>query len=411
MNTSTHTLNAGKNRMRVLVIGGGFAGGMAAVRLAGRSRGRADITVVNPRPTLVHRLRMHQVAAGQTIAAPDLRTILGPRVSLLQGYATGLDPQAGQVTVATDDGERRVGFDRVVLATGSVTEPAPGPGGDHVHAVGDLGSARRLRAAFASLHPGAQVAVVGGGFTGLETVTELAAARPDVRVRLITSGEVGGWFTPAGAEHVRNRLRRLGVETVGEARARAVEPGRVLLDDGAEVPADLTVWCGGFTAPPLARQAGLAVDEHGAALTDAALQSVSHPHVMAVGDAGHAPGPRDQRHSMCCPFAFSSGAHAADLLGQEALGRRSGEPAPFDMGYLGRCVALGPGDAVLQLTTREDVATGTPWTGRATAGYKEFVLKGIGRTVWTARYAPGLVRWPRGARTSRSDAAARTVAA
>jgi len=115
---------------------------------------------------------------------------------------------------------------------------------------------------------------------------------------------------------------------------------------------------------------------------------------------------------MCCPFAFSSGAHAADLLGQEALGRRSGEPAPFDMGYLARCVALGPGDAILQPTTREDVATGTPRTGRVTAGAKEMILQGVGRTVGMARYAPGLVRWPGGARTSRSETTgARTMAA
>src|SRR5690606_41286646 len=78
MNPSTHTLNAGKNRMRVLVIGGGFAGSIAAVRLARRSRGLADITVLTPRPNPVHRLRNQPAAAGQTVAAPELRTLFRP---------------------------------------------------------------------------------------------------------------------------------------------------------------------------------------------------------------------------------------------------------------------------------------------------------------------------------------------
>ena len=101
---------------------------------------------------------------------------------------------------------------------------------------------------------------------------------------------------------------------------RAVEPDRLLLDDGTEVPSDLTVWCGGFAAPPLARESGIAVDDQGAVLTDAALRSVSHPAVLAVGDSGHAPGPGGGRYSMSCQFAFPSGAHAADVLRGEALG-------------------------------------------------------------------------------------------
>ncbi|GAA4414970.1 FAD-dependent oxidoreductase [Georgenia halophila] len=381
--------------MRVLVVGAGFAGGMAAVRLAGRSRGRVDVTVVNPRPTLVHRLRLHQVAVGHPVAAPSLRDTLGPDITFVEGHVTALDPDAGRATVTGPDGVRRLAFDRVVLATGSTTEPVPVPGGEDVHGVGDLAAARRLRTAFAALPAGAQVAVVGGGFTGLETVTELAEHRSDVRVRLVTSGEVGGWFTPPAAEHVRRTLGRLGVEAVGDARVHAVEPDRLLLGDGGHVPSDLTVWCGGFAAPPLARESGLAVDRQGAVLTDAALQSVSHPQVLAVGDAGHAPGPRGERYSMSCQFGFPSGAHAADVLRDEALGIvPDGGPAALDLGFQGRCVSLGRRDGVLQLTTREDVASGRAWTGRGVSVFKELVLRGVGRTVGVSRRMPGAVRWP-----------------
>jgi NADH dehydrogenase len=386
--------------MRILVIGAGYAGATTAVRLAGRSRGRVDVTVVNPRPNFVNRLRLHHVAIGRQVAAPSLSDMLGAGVTLIEGQVTDLDPDAGRATVSGADGVRVLSFDRVVIATGSTTEPLPVPGGEHVHAVGDLDSAHRLRPAITALREGAEVAVVGGGFTGLETVCELAETRPDVRVRLVTAGEVGGWFTPAAAEHVRRTLVRLGVEALGGTRVRAVEADRLLLDDGGEVPSELTVWCGGFAAPPLARAAGIAVDDQGAVLTDTALRSVSHPAVLAVGDSGHAPGPGGDRYSMSCQYAFPSAAHAADLLRAEALGRPLDHDGALDLGFTARCVSLGRRHAVLQPTTRGDVARGRAWTGRAALAGKWVQVRGVVSAVGVERRMPGAIRWPHGDRAA-----------
>jgi NADH dehydrogenase FAD-containing subunit len=391
--------------MQVLVVGGGYAGATAAVRLVGRSKGRVRVTLVNPWAGFVNRLRLHQVAAGRRVAAPGLRDLLGAGVSFVEGRVTDLDPDGGRATVAGPDGVRVVSFDRVVIATGSTTEPVPVPGGEHAHGVADLGSAHRLRPAFAALREGAEVAVVGGGFTGLETVAELAESRPDVRVRLVTAGEVGGWFAPAAREHVRGTLERLGVEALGGVRVRAVEADRLLLDDGAEVPSALTVWCGGFVAPPLAREAGIAVDDQGAVLTDDALRSVSHPAVLAVGDAGHVPGPGGERYSMSCQVAFPTGAHAADLLHAEALGRPSDEArAAFDLGFVARCVSLGSRHAVLQWTTPDDVARERAWTGRAAVAAKWIQLRGTVAAFGVERRVPGALHWSHADRTTRQDA-------
>ena len=378
--------------MQVLVIGAGFAGATAAVRLAGRSRGRVTVTVVNPRAWFLNRLRLHHIALGQEVAAPGLREMLGSGVTFVEGHVEALDPDSGRATVVGPDGVRELRFDRVVLATGSTTEPVPVPGGEHVHAVGDLESAHRLRPAFAALPERAQVAVVGGGFTGLETVAELAETRPDLRVRLVTAGEVGGWFTPRTGEHVRRTLDRLGVEALGGARVQAVERDRLVLDDGDEVPSSLTVWCGGFAAPPLARESGIAVDQQGAVVTDAAMRSVSHPRVLAVGDAGHAPGPGGDRYSMSCQFAFPSAAHAADLLRAEALGEPDGDSV-LDLGFAARCVSLGRRHAVLQPTTRSDVADGRALTGRTAVVAKRVQLRGVVAAIGLERRLPGAAHW------------------
>jgi NADH:ubiquinone reductase (H+-translocating) len=261
-----------------------------------------------------------------------------------------------------------------------------------VHAVGDLESAYRLRTAFAALPAGTPVAVVGGGFTGLETVAELAESRPDVPVRLVTAGEVGGWFTPRAAEHVRGTLHRLGVEALGGTRVRAVTPDRLVCDDGAEVPSELTVWCGGFAAPPLARDSGLAVDARGAILTDGALRSLSHPAVLAVGDAGHTTGPDGERYSMSCQYAFPSAAHAADAL------RADDDHGDLDLGFTARCVSLGRRHAVLQPTTTTDVARGRAVTGRAAVLAKQVQVRGTVAAIGFERRLPGAIRWPHAAR-------------
>src|SRR3954465_4261936 len=91
-------------RMRVLVVGGGFAGGLAAVRLAGRARGHVDVTVVNPRLDFVNRVRMHQVAVGRPAPFPSLPVMLGAGVGFLEGWVTAIDPQAGRAEISGPDG-------------------------------------------------------------------------------------------------------------------------------------------------------------------------------------------------------------------------------------------------------------------------------------------------------------------
>ena len=283
--------------------------------------------MVNPRAAFVNRIRMHHVAVGRPVPFPSLSSLLGSGVTFVEGYVTALEPELGRAEVSGPAGIRTVSFDRVILATGSTTERAPIAGHEHVYGVGDIDAARGFVRPSPRLAEGSAVTVVGGGLTGLETVAEIAESRPDLEVRLVTAGEVGGWFDTSGQEYVRETLGRLRVDAVGGTRVRAAEPGRLHLDNGIEVPSDLTVWCGGFAAPPLARESGIAVDEQGAVLTDAAMRSISHPSVLAVGDSGHAPGPRGGRYSMSCQFAFPSGAHAADVLLREALDDDGDDPA------------------------------------------------------------------------------------
>jgi NADH dehydrogenase FAD-containing subunit len=63
----------------VVVIGGGYAGVMAANRLT--QRDDVAVTLINPRPTFVERLRLHQLVGGSHDAVVDYRGVLERRGS------------------------------------------------------------------------------------------------------------------------------------------------------------------------------------------------------------------------------------------------------------------------------------------------------------------------------------------
>ena len=392
------------DRQHVVVLGGGYAGTLAAIRLAGRGRGRIRVTLVSPHEVLVQRLRLHELATGRAIAQPALAKLVKRRpVELVRGTATAIDPARGRVEVAGDDDISEHGFDRLVIATGSVSHTGVPGVSEHAHTCADLAAATRLRDALAALPPGAAVAVGGGGLTGLEVVSEIAEARPDLRVRLVCSGELGGWLVERARTHLAGTLARLGVEVVPHVRVSTVERDRMLLADGGEVPFDLAVWCGGFVPSPLMRESGLATDDRDAVLVDAEMRSCSHPHVLAVGDAAAPPPlPNGAAFRGTCQAGMPTGAHAADTIVAELRGLT---PKPFDFGYVHQPISLGRRDALIQFVRRDDTPIDRMLTGRFGARYKDVVSGGAITSLKLERRFPGATRWP-GAKASerRTDA-------
>ena len=152
----------------------------------------------------------------------------------------------------------------------------------HALLLGDERGARQLREALAA---GARrLVVVGGGLSGVEMAAELAER--GASVTLVAAGGVGRFLSTAGQNHLRRTLARLGVPIV-EDSVREVRAGEVVLGQET-LPCDACVWAGGFSAPSLARESGLDVNQVGQIRVDERLRSLSHPNVYAVGDAAEA---------------------------------------------------------------------------------------------------------------------------
>ncbi|RFU42631.1 dehydrogenase [Actinomadura logoneensis] len=350
--------------MKVVVAGAGYAGAVAVNRLAKRVPD-AEVTVVNPRPDFVERVRLHQQLAGTGHAGRPLSQVLPRGVRARQAAVEKI----GDGCAVLDDGDT-LDFDFLLLAVGSTLSPLPG-----TVPTGTWEGAERARAALAKLPAGRTVTVVGTGATGIETAAEIAYARPDLKVRLV-GRELAAPLSEGARRRVRDGLARLNVALVEDivtgVRPEEDEPaeGTVTLGSGEEFASDLTLWSVIGSVPDLAARSGLAVDERGRAVVDEYLRSVSDPRVVVAGDCAAVPGSR-----MSCQTAEPQGAHAADTVARMI----KGEPLrPYKVEYVAACISLGRRDGVIQFVHRDDSPRRRYFAGRLGAMTKEGIVRGAG---------------------------------
>ncbi|WP_416519245.1 NAD(P)/FAD-dependent oxidoreductase [Streptomyces achromogenes] len=341
--------------MKVVVVGAGYAGTFAANRVTKKVKG-AEVTVVNARPEFVERIRLHQQVAGTATAATPLTAMLRPGIAVRVGTVEKI----GDGTVVLDDGDS-LAFDHLILAVGSTVRALPG-----TVPVGTWEGARQARAELAALPAGGVVTVVGGGATGLETATEVAEARPDLRVRLVAPA-VADCLSGDARQRALAALDRFRVEIVEDGVAEAAE-GVVRLRSGRELDSDLTLWGIVAGVPDLAARSGLEVDADGRAVVDAYLRSVTDPRIFAVGDCAGVAGAR-----FGCQTAAPQAQAAVDALARLAEGR---EPESYDLRYVARCVSLGRKDAVAQFTHPDDSLKDSHLKGFTAVAFKRMVLTG-----------------------------------
>ncbi|MFD3665747.1 NAD(P)/FAD-dependent oxidoreductase [Streptomyces sp. NPDC058659] len=362
---------------RIVVLGAGYAGAYAAGTLARRlSPADTEVTVVNAEPDFVQRLRLHQLAAGQEIEAPQLADVFaGTEIRLRLARVTAVDPDRQVVTVADADGGGELGYDTLVYALGSHGDDRGVPGvAQHAFDVAARPSALRLRERLDSMEKrgeGVNVLVVGDGLTGIETATEIAESRPGLSVALVARGELGAQLSAGGRGHLRQVCDRLGVTVLEHTGVEAVEATRVLCADGTALAADATVWTAGFAVSSIATAGGFEVTENGRIVVDRTMRSVSHPNVYAVGDSGYVIGDNGRPLPMSCASAGYTGRQAVDAI----VGRLTGSKiASTTLEYLGNHISLGRRDGILQMVDDEGQAKPKYMGGRKAARIKAAIV-------------------------------------
>ncbi|UXA17149.1 NAD(P)/FAD-dependent oxidoreductase [Mycobacterium sp. SMC-4] len=368
----------------VVVIGGGYAGVMAANRLAPHAR----VTLINPRPQFVERIRLHQLAAGNDDAVADFATLLHRDVELVVDNATTIDAAARRVQLGSGG---PIAYDYLIYAVGSTGAVSPSlPGAEFVYPISELEQAQRLRARLDDIADTAPIVVVGGGLTGIEAASEFAGAG---RAVTLVATAVGPSLSAPGRRSVARQLRKLGVTMLEgpEANVTAVTADRVRLADGRSLPSAVTVWTAGFGVPGLAAASGLTTDVLGRIITDETLTSVDDPRIIAAGDAAS---PSRLPYRMSCQASLPMGAHAAETV----LARISGT-RPDDVSVLmsAQCISVGRRGGTLQIQRKDDTPLPLYLGGRTGAFIKEQVCRFTLKWLTAEAERPGSYTLRRGA--------------
>jgi len=308
---------------KVLIIGAGHAGGTVAALLRQYGHGGPIVLAgeepVAPyqRPPLSKAWLKGEADLEALLLRPE--TFYAEHDIDLRMGVIAIDIDAARRTVTFEDGTIE-SYDALILATGSTARKLVIPGADRpdLLELRTLADAERLKSA---LRPGLRLAVVGGGYVGLEAAASARALgaeavvieRMDRVLARVASPTLSAFFSACHRAH--------GVGILTAATVTSFEDGGVRLDDGRLVEADVVlIGIGALARDGLARAAGLACDN--GVVVDETAQT-SDPAIWAIGDVTFRPVPvhGGRRHRLeSVPNALEQAKQAAASI--------TGRPAP-----------------------------------------------------------------------------------
>ncbi len=349
-------------KQHILIIGAGFGGvwsALSAARLLDKhDRNDVQISLLAPQPELRIRPRFYE-ADVHTMMAP-----LGPLfdavgVNFVEGAADSIDENGKQVTYRDAAGtSTTITYDRLVLAAGSRLNRPQMPGIEHVFDVDQIEDASRLESHIKALkhQPDSAarntVVVAGGGFTGIETATEMPARlrealgnNANVRVIVVDRGpqiaaSMGDGIRPSIIE----ASNELGLEWVLNTSVASVDAGGVTLADGQRIESSTVIWTIGFRANPLTEQVSGTRDPQGRLHVDGTLKVKGQADVFAAGDVAYAATDELGNFAgMSCQHAIALGRYAGNNVAADLIGVA---PMTYSQPKYVTCLDLGAWGAV-----------------------------------------------------------------
>jgi len=231
--------------------------------------------------------------------------------------AIGIDRAAKVVTTRSGG---QIGYDALVLATGSYAFVPPITGHDlpHCHVYRTLDDLDAIKAAVVK-SPGAAGVVIGGGLLGLEAANALRQFGMRAHIIERTPRLMNQQLDDAGGALLVRMVSELGIEVHTDVGTDAIEPlpdgARVLLSDGSLIDAAVVIFAAGVRPrDELARDAGLALADRGGVLTDLSCMT-SDPAIYAIGEVAAVDG---RCYGLVGPGYTTAEVVADRLLGGEA---------------------------------------------------------------------------------------------
>ena len=357
-----------QDRPRILIVGGGYVGFTVAKKIQQAIKQTGGVvTIVEPNPYMTYQPFLPEVAAGSMEgrnATVPLRQHLRD-TELIPGHVVSVNHAERTATVEPiDNGEPfDLKYDEIILGAGAVTRAFPIPGLAEVaigmKTVEEAVSVRnwvleRIEVASVLDDPDARrraltVVVVGGGFAGVETISELEdMAREavnrndrlsvsDLRFVMIEAApRIMPEVPEDRAEKVVAELRARGIEVLLNTSLSDATDGHLQLinmtdkSPAGEMDTDTLIWTAGVAASPMLKNTDFPIDERGCVRVNADLRVAGDNGVVegawAAGDNAAVP---DLSGGGVGGFCVPNAQHAsrqALVLAKNILASRRGEP-------------------------------------------------------------------------------------
>ncbi|MGH7320682.1 MAG: NAD(P)/FAD-dependent oxidoreductase [Candidatus Rokuibacteriota bacterium] len=366
-------------RTRIVILGGGFGGVYAALRLekALARDSSLEVTLVNRENFFLFTPMLHEVAASDL----DLTHIVNPirkllrRVRFVQGDVESIDLEARRVVVSHGDEHHHhdLQYDHLVIALGAVTNFHNLPGvEEHALTMKTLGDAIYLRnrliehleaADFECCRhartPLLSFVVAGGGFAGVETIAAVndfirealefypTLTEEALRVVLVHDGPV---LLPELGEtlgrYAQRKLAERKVEIRVNTRITGMSEEGVALSDGTVVPSKTLVWTAGTASHPLLAALPCKT-ERGRLVVDEYMEVPGWSGVWALGDCAVVPDPKTGKpYPPTAQHALRQGKVLAENILATA---RGGRKKPFVFATIGLLASIGKRTGVAQI--------------------------------------------------------------
>ncbi|WP_328955402.1 NAD(P)/FAD-dependent oxidoreductase [Kitasatospora purpeofusca] len=359
-------------RPRILIVGGGYVGLYAAMRILKKMRyGEATVTVVDPRSYMTYLPFLPEAAGGnvapRNLVAP-LRTAL-KNAEVLTGAVTGVDHERKIATIQPSAGDSyELPFDYLVVATGSVSRTFPIPGlAEHGIGMKTVEEAIALRNhVMAQLDKAESTTdeairrkaltfvIIGGGFAGVETIAEIedmardaakiykTVSRDDMRFIVVeAANRILPEMGPDLGLWTKEKLEERNIEVYIETSMDSCVDGHVVLKNGMETDASTIVWTAGVKPNPVLAQFGLPLGPRGHVDTAPSLQVQGFDYVWAAGDNAQVPDLAAGEGAWCPPNAQHAVRQAAVLGDNVISGMRGFPQQEYKHKNLGAVAGLG----------------------------------------------------------------------
>lgn len=347
-----------KQPARICILGGGFGGLYTALRLSQfpfPKHETPEITLVDQRDRFLFSPLLYELLTGELetweISPPYSDLLAHTNIRFIQGEVAHINLEDKQVKL---DNDNTLNYDYLVLSMGGKT-PLNGVEGAEKHAIAfrDIPDAyqleEKLRLLEASPAEKIRIAIVGGGYSGVELACKLRdRVGEKARIRIIEqSNTILRNSSEFNRDSAKKALEKRDIWMDLETSVQSVTENTIsLLYKGQldTLPVDIVLWTVGNQVSPLVKNLDFAKNKQGQIITNSTLQVREYREIFALGDLAECQDAEGKK----VPATAQVAIQQADYTAWNIWASLTGRPLlPFRYFSLGEMMTLGTDNATL----------------------------------------------------------------